>query len=398
MPHVPAASGVVALARGVLVVRWALLAWMLVLAGIGIVEGRELVAAVGAVAVVAAWVCWLTVARPRWTQTVLLVDLAVAVGLVVAGTRFGWLATIYPVTSALTWGATRGVSGGLVAGGVLGVASLVAGGLTSAVAGVQLLQVLRDPVYFLLAGGGIGFVARLLEDSAAQVRVAQAAQVRATERAARLTERESLGRQIHDSVLQTLALVHKRGRELATKPQVTGTEVDRLADLAAAQERALRALIFRPPEDPATAEGSDAATTASLRDRLEQAVTTVEPGLPVAVSATNDIRLPGRHVDEIGAAVEQALHNVVRHAHADQAWVFAEVEGGDVVVNVRDDGTGFVFDEVALRSANKYGLLASIRGRVVDLGGRLRIETAPGRGTELELRVPVASAQEDNPS
>jgi signal transduction histidine kinase len=94
-------------------------------------------------------------------------------------------------------------------------------------------------------------------------------------------------------------------------------------------------------------------------------------------------------VGEIGAAVEQALHNVVRHAQAEHAWVFAEVEGGDVVVNVRDDGSGFVFDEAALRSAHKYGLLGSIRGRIEDLDGRLRIDTAPGRGTELELRVPA---------
>lgn len=387
-----AAAGVSALVRGVLLIRWAVLAWMLVLAGIGVVDGRDPIAAIGAVAVVTAWVGWLTLARPAWTQRTLLADLLVAAGLVVAGARFGWLATIYPVTAALTWGAAKGVSGGMVAGGVLGFVSVAAGGLLSQVEGVQSLQVLRDPVYFLLAGGGVGFVAKLLEDSAAQVRAAQDEQVRATERAARATERESLGRQIHDSVLQTLALVHKRGRELAGQDHVAGTEVAALADLAAAQERTLRSMILRPPDD-AIADGH----SLSVRDRLERAADTVAADLATSVSAVGEIRLPAHQVDEIGAAVEQALGNVVQHAAASHAWVFADVEHDELVVSVRDDGCGFTFDEDALRAAGKFGLLRSIRGRVEDLGGALAIRTAAGRGTELELRIPVPDTvgQED---
>lgn len=385
MSHAPDADGVVALGRGVVVIRWAVLAWMLALAVLGIARGEDPVVALSAVALAAAWTAWLSFADPRWTPLMLLCDLAVAAVLVVIGSRAAWLATVYPVTAALTWGVARGVAGGVTAGAALGVVS-VGAGVTAADGSadmVRSLQVLRDPVYFGLAGGGIGFVSALLERSAAQVREAQAEQVRAREWAARLTERESLGRQIHDSVLQVLALVHKRGRELAADPHVDPAEVRRLADLAATQERTLRSLILRPP-DGQVSEGH-----ASLRARLDDAATAVDADVRVSVTAVGDIRLPVQHVREIGAAVDQALANIVRHAGARHAWVYAEVDDGDAIISVRDDGCGFVFDEAALRAAGKYGLLRSIRGRVEELGGALRIETAPGRGTELELRVPV---------
>ncbi len=382
-------AGTSALARGVLLIRWPVLAWMLALAAFGIVEGRDPAAAVAAVTVATAWVVWLTLRRGPWTTGVLAADLGIAGVLVVAGARFPWLATIYPVTAPLTWGAVRGVRGGLVAGGALGVVSLVAG-LPTGVAVAWDPATLRDPVYLLLAGGGMGFVAELLDRSEARLRVAQAAEVAATERAARLTERESIGRQIHDSVLQALALVHKRGRELADRGTVHGAEVGRLAELAAAQERTLRQLILRPPE-----AGRVPAGVASLRDRLERAVTMCDGRVAAMVSAVGPVDLPAAHVEEVGAAVDQALANVLRHAGARHVWLYAEADGADVVVSVRDDGVGFTFDEAALRADGKYGLLRSIRGRIADLGGTVTVETAPGRGTELELRVPAPTGVVD---
>ncbi len=68
--------------------------------------------------------------------------------------------------------------------------------------------------------------------------------------------------------------------------------------------------------------------------------------------------------------------------------MFADVDGGEVVVTVRDDGRGFSYDEAALAAQGKIGLLKSIKGRAEQLGGALRVETAPGAGTEVELRVP----------
>jgi signal transduction histidine kinase len=235
----------------------------------------------------------------------------------------------------------------------------------------------------MLAGIGFGFVANLLRRAAAELHDAQVAQVQARERSARLTERESLGRQIHDSVLQVLALVHKRGRELAQHDQVAPAEVARLADLAAAQERALRSLILRPPEEPPADDH-----VASLRTALEAAAAQVAGDLDVQVTAVGESLLPATHVRELRAAVEQALRNVVQHAGARHAWVFVDDDDAGVVVTVRDDGRGFVYDEQRLRDAGKYGLLRSICGRITELGGTSTIDSAPGRGTEVELRVP----------
>jgi signal transduction histidine kinase len=233
----------------------------------------------------------------------------------------------------------------------------------------------------VLAGGAVGLVARLLERSAGQLRRATEETIRARERAARLAERESLARQIHDSVLQALTLVHKRGRELAAAGPAPPDQVAGLAEMAAGQERTLRALVLRDPDDGPTG-------AASLRAGLE-AVAAAEWSLPVTVGATGPIWLPARRVEELTAAVRQALDNVVEHAGASRVALFAEEDGGTVVVTVRDDGRGFAYDERRLAAEGKIGLAKSIKGRVEQLGGRMLVTSRPGAGTEVELRVPA---------
>ena len=105
---------------------------------------------------------------------------------------------------------------------------------------------LGDAFSLVLAGAGVGLVSTLLQRSAAAVQAAQADRARAREQAVRLAEREEIGRRVHDSVLQVLTLVHKRGRELAGHDVVDPARVAELADLAAAQERELRDLVLRP--------------------------------------------------------------------------------------------------------------------------------------------------------
>lgn len=378
-----------ALLNGILVMRWGVLAWMVVLVSSGVadVDGR-----IGwaAFAVALAWTAYLTWGRSRWSTTVLVVDLVVAAGLLVLAAVAPPLATIYPVTAALTWGARRGFVAGAAAGAVLGsvlVTAHVVQGLVIMVDDAEPLAVLGSGLNLVLAGGGIGLVSTLIQRSARAVRTAQGAEVRAREEAARAAEREQLGRRIHDSVLQSLALVHKRGRELAHADAVPGSEVAALADLAAEQERSLRDLIVRAPA-AAPPDGS-----ASLRDRVERAARS-RADLDVAVGAAGDVVLAAAVVEEIGAAVDEALANVAEHAGTRRAWILVEATGPEVVVAVRDDGCGFRLDEAALRAGGRLGLLGSIRGRVEDLGGRVTVDSAPGRGTEVEMHVPVPGGAE----
>jgi signal transduction histidine kinase len=401
-----AGRGRATLALGILALRWATLAWMAVLAVLSVDDLDRPAFVVVAFAAALAWTVWLTVARPRWTAVPLAIDLGLAVVLAIlpgfAGQRGGLGAADlpsfenpYPVAAVLTWGVALGVRGGLLAGAAVGLA-LVAGRLANGMplrelgGTAQAMSIAGGTVNFLLAGGGIGLVCSLLERSWARLARAQEESAVARERAARLAEREALARRIHDSVLQSLAMVHKRGRELAGAGPVPPEEVARLAELAGGQERALRALVLRAADDEA------AAGSASLRSALEElavAFPATRPGSPpVTVGAVGPLWLPAGAVAELRDAVRQALENAAGHAGASRVSVFAEEEGDEVVVTVRDDGAGFVYDEAALRAAGKIGLLSSIKGRAEQLGGRARVETAPGMGTEIELRVPVAGA------
>jgi signal transduction histidine kinase len=152
--------------------------------------------------------------------------------------------------------------------------------------------------------------------------------------------------------------------------------------MAGAQEEALRALVLREPREWPTG-------TASLRAELEALARAGSP-VPVTVSATGPITLPVRHVDELAAAVRQALDNVAEHARASRVSLFADADEDAVVVAVRDDGVGFEYDEPSLAAQGKIGLLKSMKGRVEQLGGTMRVDSRPGGGTEVELRVPIA--------
>jgi signal transduction histidine kinase len=391
------------LSLGILALRWVTLALMTLMAVITGDLRRPFLAGV-AIAVTTAWTVWLTVARPRGTAPVLAADLALAVGLtlvsglvVAQGQVVGshpFFASAYPVAAAVFWGATAGFRAGLASGAVIGVSLVV----THFVNGIdvldettpQLLSLASGALNFVLAGGAVGLVAQLLDRSAAELRRAAEETMRARERAARLSERESLARQIHDSVLQSLAMVHKRGRELAGAGAVPAEEVARLAEMAASQERALRTLILRVP-------GEAPSGTASLRASLEE-LAQAELPVSLTVSATGPIWLPIHHVEELTAGVRQALDNVVEHAAASRVVLFAEEDAGTVVLAVRDDGAGFSYDEARLAADGKMGIVKSIKGRVEQLGGSMRVESAPGAGTEVELRVPARpEARQDDP-
>ena len=135
-----AERGQAVLSLGILAFRWVSLAWMAVLA-LTAGELRRPGVAAAAIAGVAAWTGWLTVARPRPTWGVLAADLALGAALnLIAGLAMPvgtvgerpYFAAGYPVAAAVTWGAARGVGGGVVAGLVLGV-SLAAGQLANGI-------------------------------------------------------------------------------------------------------------------------------------------------------------------------------------------------------------------------------------------------------------------------
>jgi signal transduction histidine kinase len=267
----------------------------------------------------------------------------------------------------LAWAVAGGPVSGLIAGAVIGICDI---GLRHQPA-VELYHgsELNGPVLLLLAGAGLGYVSRLADR--AQAALEHAAGVEAA-----IQERERLARGIHDSVLQVLALVQRRGAEL-------GGEAAEIGRLAGEQEAALRSLITarREPVLPA----GEVDLRALLTPHSSAAVSVAAPAEPV--------RMAAGAARELASAVRAALDNVRQHCRADtKAWVLVEDEGSHVTVTIRDDGPGMPPGRLAeAAAAGRLGVSHSICGRVRELGGSADISSEPGTGTEIQLRVPRAA-------
>ncbi|MFF9812718.1 MacS family sensor histidine kinase [Streptomyces sp. NPDC014006] len=252
----------------------------------------------------------------------------------------------------------------------------------------------RDTVHNVIlvwvASIAIGYVVEV-------ARASERTLARALEIEAATRERERLARDIHDSVLQVLAMVKRRGAAL-------GGEAGELGRLAGEQEVALRTLVSgglvpvsRVSEDAAEGafvraveEPDDDTGQVDLRTLLApyaaDRVSFAEPGAPVP--------LPPAAARELAAAVGAALDNVRRHAGAGaRAWILLEDEPDEIVVTVRDDGPGIPEGRLAqAEGEGRLGVALSIRGRLRDLGGSAELISTPGQGTEVELKVPKAKA------
>ncbi len=196
--------------------------------------------------------------------------------------------------------------------------------------------------------------------------MARQARALAAERAERIRsqERAELAAHLHDSVLQTLALIQRRSGDART----VGT-------LARRQERELRQWLGGVA--PAAAESSLAAALTAAAQEIEEL-----HGVEVEVVTVGDCPLDDRLRALVGAARE-AMANAARFSGAGKVDLYAEV-GADTGVQafVRDRGAGF---DPASVPADRRGLRESIIGRMERHDGRARVESEPGEGTEVEL-------------
>ncbi|AZS87766.1 sensor histidine kinase [Streptomyces griseoviridis] len=267
--------------------------------------------------------------------------------------------------------------------------------------GAPARDTVHNVVLVWVASIAIGYVVEV-------ARASERTLARALEIEAATRERERLARDIHDGVLQVLAMVQRRGA-------VLGGEAADLGRLAGEQEVALRMLVSgglvpvartaRTGAATADTDGSTGSTgsvgtvvgggpgpddgpgspldlRALLAPYASARVSLAEPGAAVL--------LPAPEARELAAAVGAALDNVDRHAGAGAcAWILVEDEPDEVVVTVRDDGPGIPEGRLAqAEGEGRLGVAQSIRGRLRDLGGRAELLSVPGQGTEVELTVP----------
>lgn len=261
------------------------------------------------------------------------------------------IATQWPLLSM----ATAGVAYGPVVAGLLGL-SIGPGELAGALLNEfdrwgtpQRVSIVATSLFYAVLGAVFGWQARLLKRVEGEI---------ADRRA-----RDEVGRVLHDTVLQTLALVERR----------SATADPDLAAAARQADQDLRAFLF----------GTAGTVVDDLEGRIRREVERVRVGheTPVSVSVLDDdCRVSGHDQDLIARAVGEAVANALEHASASRIVVFAETdERGQVFASIDDDGVGF--DPAAPRST--HGLDESIVARIESIGGRVEITSTAGSGTEV---------------
>ncbi|WP_328449114.1 MULTISPECIES: ATP-binding protein [unclassified Streptomyces] len=187
----------------------------------------------------------------------------------------------------------------------------------------------------------------------------------------RAQERAEVAAHVHDSVLHTLTLIQRNAEN--------ANEVRRLAR---AQERDLRAWLYKPDgsgkdedEEPATLAEAVRGHAAEVEDKH---------GVPIEVVVVGDCPLDDRLTAQMQAAREAMVNAAKYGGEGGAVQVYAEVEGRTVFVSVRDRGPGFDLDAIP---ADRMGVRESIIGRMERNGGTARLRAVPDGGTEVELEM-----------
>jgi signal transduction histidine kinase len=325
--------------------------------------------------------------------------MALGVGLAVGGGTLsgaisGWIAVPLAVAligAAVVWreadesqrrrwrdGAKDGVAGVVLGGGGWSATVRIVAGVTLVVTGIAVVLLRSgslDQVQFALisvlatligvAVLTVPFWLRLVRDLGDERR----ARIRTDERA-------EIAAHLHDSVLQTLALIQKQ----AESPR-------EVARLARGQERELRGWLYGPS---GYGKGEPSVPGRRLSEALAVACGEVEDTFAISVQ---QVVVGEADLDEpltaLVQAAREAVVNAAKHASVGEVSVYAEVEPSGVTVFVRDRGKGFDPEVVP---ADRHGLADSIRGRMERNGGSCRLRTAPGEGTEVQLEMPVKMA------
>lgn len=330
-------------------------------------------------AALAGWtlVTCLAYRRPSGRRPLLLAaDVAVAVAAVLATRVVDTPAHVSAGSPTLpvAWAAAPVLTVAAFAGPAWGTAAAAAVAVADVVERGALAQPTVNGIVLLLAAAAL--VGQLIRTE----RRVRAAEARAARLEAAAAERDRIARHLHDSVLQLLALIARRGPEL-------GGDAAGWARVAADAEADVRRLVgtgAAGPGDHAVPGRSDGRTdvAGALAPHAAERVTVSGPGEPVW--------LPSDVAGELVAAVDEALSNVGRHAGPGaRAWVHLDDDGEQVTVVVRDDGAGIAPGRLAAAElAGRLGVAQSIVGRLRALGGDATIVSSPGTGTEVELRVP----------
>ena len=246
---------------------------------------------------------------------------------------------------------------------------LLAGGLIALLAGNESIALLRP-----LGGVALVIAAIVVVLAPWWLRIARDLVV---ERQARIRaeERADMAARVHDSVLQTLALIQRQ----ASEPQ-------QVIQLARAQERELRAWLF-DGRAPGSIDRQGMTFAAGVR--LIQQEVEAQYRVPVEAVTVGDCELDD-DLSALLAAAREATVNAVKWSGAEVVSIFAEVEPAEVSLFVRDRGRGFDPGSVP---GDRKGLAESVHARMARRGGSAAVRSAQGEGTEVSLTMPRAAGE-----
>lgn len=359
--------------RGLSLYRWGTWVWMAVVAAVHADEmnGRwawlaiALLAGAFAVTVVAGLLR--TSPAVATSSVIMAVEVGLGVALIAStGLVYGLdhvngrgpsLGTGWPTAGVIAVGVARGPRWGGVAGTAIGLSR----GLAAVVSDTGefdraiIMAVVSFTVISMLNGVVAGVVMSFVRRWEREVAVARA--------------REEVARTLHDGVLQTLAVVQSRAADPA------------LARLARDQEGELREYLYGDRDLPSDGGKDLEAVLRAAGRRFEQSF----DGIVDVIVATDIGPLPSPKVHALGGAVTEALTNAGKHGAAKKVTVYAEPgDGWSLFCSVHDNGIGFDPDAVT----EGRGLTDSIRGRIVDAGGRVEVHSGIDKGTEVLLWLP----------
>jgi signal transduction histidine kinase len=364
----------VPLLRAVVGYRLVAAVWLGVLAALILAElGRpaERPGAVAlTVAIVATWTAVATVIsvrRPSWLPSLpfILADTVLSVISLIAA---DWAGTFvfaggYPLAAVFATLQSRGTFAGMVTAGALSVTALARLGTVTDVSASDVSFI----VVYLFTGGAAAWTFSVIRNADRRRSAAEDALLAERTERARADERTAMAARIHDSVLQTLALIQREGDDQR-----------RVRQLARQQERELRSWLF----------GADEPTAAGFKEALQTMGAEVEAltGITAAVVVVGNAPWSPQ-VEAIAQATREALLNAAKHAKVDEVAVYGEAGDERLTVFVRDRGIGFVPEEVP---AHRRGIADSMRSRLAQHRGAVAIRSAPGGGTEVHLDLPLA--------
>ncbi|HZX00264.1 MAG TPA: histidine kinase [Trueperaceae bacterium] len=200
-------------------------------------------------------------------------------------------------------------------------------------------------------------------------------------------ERRNLARELHDSVSQAIYAVvlsgHAARRRLTDDARGAAEALDSVIELAEGALAEMRALIFELRPEELAEVGLVGAMRRQL-DGLE-----LRHGIATAATFAEEPDLPFATKREVLRVVQEALHNVAKHARPTRVTAGLEVEGDCVVVTVEDDGIGF---DPEIAHPGHLGL-TSMHERVAAVGGRLQVRSSIGEGTTVIVRIPLEGGE-----